>query len=169
MSTQTILGLDLFGWRVVHMAAVVVFLGNVTVTALWKALADRTRHPATIAFAQRLVTLTDWVFTAGGVALILVSGLALAWLSGRLAITPDGLVFGPGWLRWGLGLFVLSGLAWALVLIPVQIIQARMARRFAPEAPVPARYWRLARLWLWVGIAALVPPYLTLGLMVLKP
>ena len=29
-------------------------------------MADRTRDPKIIAFAQRQVTLTDWVFTFGG-------------------------------------------------------------------------------------------------------
>lgn len=159
---DTILWLDVRDWRVVHLAGVVVFLGNVTVTALWKALADRTRHPATVAFAQRLVTLTDWVFTAGGVAVILVSGYAMAWLSGWGDLSP-------GWLRWGVGLFILSGLAWGLVLIPIQIIQARMARAFDPDQPIARRYWRLSRIWLWVGIAALVPPYLTIWVMVAKP
>ncbi len=162
MDTNTILWLDAQSWRVLHLAGVVAFLGNVSVTALWKALADRTRHPATVAFAQRLVTLTDWLFTAGGVVVILVSGYALAWLTGRGDLSP-------GWLRWGLALFVLSGLAWAVVLIPIQIIQARMARRFDPDGPIPPCYWRLSRIWLWVGIAALGPPYVTLWVMVAKP
>ena len=91
---DTILWLDAQGLAGCASGGVVVFLGNVTVTALWKALADRTRHAATVAFAQRLVTLTDWVFTAGGVAVILVSGYAMAWLSGWGDLSP-------GWLRWG--------------------------------------------------------------------
>lgn len=39
-----------------------------------KTLADRTGD--VIAYAQRLVTVTDWVFTAGGVALILIGPMA---------------------------------------------------------------------------------------------
>jgi len=38
--------------------------------------ADCGRDPRVIAFAQRQVTLTDWIFTAGGVVLIL-SGAVL--------------------------------------------------------------------------------------------
>ena len=58
-------------FKVVHLFGVILFLGNIIVTGVWKVLADRTGEPRVIAYAQRLVTLTDWIFTAGGVALIL--------------------------------------------------------------------------------------------------
>jgi len=57
-------------FKVVHLFGVVIFLGNIIVTALWKVMADRTDNPRIIAYAQRLVTLTDWIFTAGGVAFL---------------------------------------------------------------------------------------------------
>ena len=44
-------------FKLIHLLGVVVFLGNVIVTALWKTLADRTREPRVIAYAQRLVML----------------------------------------------------------------------------------------------------------------
>jgi hypothetical protein len=50
---------------------VILFLGNIVVTGVWKVLVGATGEPRVIAYAQRLVTLTDWIFTAGGVALIL--------------------------------------------------------------------------------------------------
>ena len=55
-------------FKVVHLFGVILFLGNIIVTAVWKVMADRTGDPRIIAYAQRLVTLTDWIFTAGGVA-----------------------------------------------------------------------------------------------------
>ncbi|MQX36216.1 DUF2269 family protein [Roseospira navarrensis] len=163
---ETLFLLDRTEWRVVHVAGIAIFLGNVIVTAVWKALADRTGDARTIAFAQRLVTLTDWVFTAGGVALILASGYAMAALTGWL--TPWG-GFGPGWLQWGFGLFLASGVLWGAILIPIQIVQARMARRFQDGGPIPAVYWTLSRVWLWVGIVAILLPALNLYLMVVKP
>lgn len=159
---NTIAFLDLTAWRIVHFAGIAIFLGNVIVTAVWKTLADRTGDPRTVAFAQRLVTLTDWVFTAGGVALILASGYAMAVLTGR----GD---FAPTWLRWGLGLFIASGVLWGAILIPIQIVQARMARRFEQTGRIPAIYGTLSRIWLWVGIVAIVLPAFNLYLMVVKP
>ncbi len=62
-------------FKIVHMLGIVLFLGNIIVTGVWKAMADRTKNPAVIGFAQRLVTLTDWVFTFGGAILVLAGGL----------------------------------------------------------------------------------------------
>jgi len=163
---DTLFFLDRIGWRIVHFAGISLFLGNVIVTAVWKTLADRTRDPRTVAFAQRLVTLTDWVFTAGGVALILASGYAMATLAGW-RVGWGG--FEPAWLRWGFGLFIASGVLWGVILIPVQIVQARMARRFQDSGPIPAVYWTLSRVWLWVGIVAILLPTVNLYLMVVKP
>ncbi len=82
-------------WVALHVLGVVVFLGNLVVTAVWKTLADRTRDASVIAYAQRLVTITDISFTATGAALITVSGFALAddW----------GGITGPTWLTVGAG------------------------------------------------------------------
>ena len=58
-----------------HILGAVAFLGNIIITGWWKVMADRTGDARIIAFAQRQVTLTDFVFTAGGAALILATGL----------------------------------------------------------------------------------------------
>ena len=63
-----------------HILGAVIFLGNIIVTGWWKVMADRTRNPVIIAFAQRQVTLTDYIFTGGGVVLILATGLGNAIL-----------------------------------------------------------------------------------------
>jgi uncharacterized membrane protein len=108
-------------FKVIHLFGVVLFLGNIIVTAVWKMLADRTREPAVIAYAQWLVTLTDWIFTAGGVVLIVVGAYGM--------VAVGGLDLRQTWLVWGQSLFVLSGLIWVAVLIPTQIAQARLAAR----------------------------------------
>ena len=149
------------GWLLVHVVGVVLFVGNIVVTAVWKALADRTREPPVVAFAQRLVTVTDLVFTAAGAALIAISGPILA--------DDLGGVGGPGWLTAGFALFLASGAIWVLVLIPIQIAQARMARSFRDAPSVPDRYWRLARLWAVFGTVATLLPLANLYLMVVKP
>ncbi len=144
-----------------HLLGVVLFLGNIIVTALWKALADRSGSPAVNAYAQRLVTVTDVLFTATGAALIAVTGQLMA--GGRTAVlaTP--------WLTWGYALFIASGLLWVFVLIPIQLGQSRVARQFGNAVEVPARYWRLSRWWAVVGAVATLLPLVNLYLMVFKP
>lgn len=149
-------------FKSLHLLGVVVFLGNIIVTGWWKMMADRTRNPAIVAFAQHQVTLTDWVFTAGGAALVLIGGVGNAWLHGMdfLAIH---------WMAWGFWLFNLSGLLWVTILIPVQIAQARMARQFAGGGEIPERYWLLGRIWMSVGTLATLIPMFNLYWMVFKP
>src|SRR5580704_10822059 len=148
-------------FKVIHLLGVVLFLGNIIVTALWKMLADRTREPAVIAYAQWLVTLTDWIFSAGGVVLILIGAYGMAGV-GSLALRQT-------WLVWGQSLFLLSGLIWVAVLIPTQIAQARQARAFAAGGPIPESYWRLGRRWAIWGVIATIVPLCNLYFMVFKP
>jgi uncharacterized membrane protein len=148
-------------WLLVHILGVVIFLGNIIITAVWKTLADRTRDAAVIGYAQRLVTVTDIAFTTTGVALIAISGPVLA--------DDLGGVGGPAWITWGLGLFAASGVIWIGVLIPVQILQARLAREFAAAGEIPDRYWKLARIWSVFGTIATLLPLMNLYLMVFKP
>jgi uncharacterized membrane protein len=149
-------------FKFIHLLGVVVLLGNVIATGLWKALADATRSAQTVAFAQRLVILSDWVFTGSGIALILSGGYAMV-MRAHLSLLHTS------WLLWGQGLFLFSALIWALVLLPLQSAQGHMARRFAADGLIPPGYWRLARHWLGWGILATVPLVLSLGIMVLKP
>ena len=149
-------------WLMLHVLGVVLFLGNIVVTAVWKVLADRTKSPPVVAYAQRLVTRTDIAFTATGVVLILVSGHVLAEGLG-------GVFGGPTWLTIGWSLFVASGVIWVAALIPIQVAQARLARRFATEAAIPERYWRLSTLWSVFGAVATILPLANLYFMVVKP
>ena len=52
--------------KFLHVLGVIIFLGNIIVTAFWKVLADRTKNCTIISYSQRLVTYTDIVFTLTG-------------------------------------------------------------------------------------------------------
>lgn len=149
-------------WLSLHILGVVLFLGNLIVTAVWKTLADRTKNPPVVAYGQRLVTVTDLAFTATGAALIIVAGQVMAQDYG-------GVFSGPAWLTWGWSLFIASGVIWLTVLIPIEVLQARLARGFRDGGIIPERYWRLSRLWAIFGVIATILPLVTLYLMVVKP
>lgn len=148
-------------FKVVHLTGVVIFLGNIIVTGIWKVLADRTQDPRIIAYAQRLVTITDWIFTAGGVVLILLGAYGMVFTAG---LDPR-----QSWLALGQSLFVASGVIWIAILIPTQIVQARQARAFAAGGPIPETYWRHSRRWMIWGTIATVLPLANLYVMVFKP
>jgi uncharacterized membrane protein len=149
-------------FKVIHLFGVIVFLGNIIVTGVWKVLADRTGDPRIIAYAQHLVTLTDWIFTAGGVGLILVGAYGMAAVS-HLDLR------GSAWLIWGQAMFLAAGVIWVVVLIPTQILQARQARAFAKGGVIPESYWRHGRRWAIWGTIATVIPWANLYFMVFKP
>jgi len=149
-------------FKSIHLLGVVLFLGNIIVTGFWKYWADKTGNPAVVGFAQRLVTLTDWTFTFGGVVLILVGGYGMA-SAGGLDLA------GPNWLVLAQNIFIASGIIWVGILIPIQIWQARLARQFENGGEIPALYLRLNRHWYFWGIMATLIPMANLYVMVAKP
>lgn len=149
-------------YKFAHIVGIVLLVGNITVTAVWKVFADRTHNAAIVAFGQRMVTGTDFGLTFPGIVLTMVGGYG--------AMYEASYNFpGPGWLLWSQVSFAAAGVIWLGVLIPIQVKQARMAREFAGDAQVPAEYRTLARRWIVWGLVATVPLVLALYLMIDKP
>ena len=146
----------------IHILGVILIMGNIIVTAWWKVMADRTKNPSVIAFAQRQVTLTDFVFTAPGALLAVMAGDAMGY-----GFMPNS--WDIKWLIWGRGLFIASGIIWLTVLIPTQIKQARMAQSFANTQTIPDEYWRLSKRWQIFGAIAVLLPIANIYWIVFKP
>lgn len=149
-------------FKFLHILGVVMLVGNVTVTAVWKVFADRTREVTVVAFGQRLVTITDWCLTVGGIVLLVIGGYGAAMVSNLDLL-------GARWLVWGQVLLAISGLIWMAILIPAQMLQGKAARSFANGGEIPESYRRDARRWLFWGIVATVPLVAALWVMVFKP
>ena len=143
--------------KVIHILGAVLFLGNIIVTGWWKVMADRTKNPQIIAFAQRQVTVTDWVFTTGAVLLLS--------LTGTLNVLSNW-SYSMKWVHMGLGFF--SGIIWVAVLIPTQIKQAKMAAIFAKTGEITEEYWKLCRRWNIWGAIAILTPLITIYFMTFK-
>ncbi len=147
--------------KALHILGAMLFVGNIMVTALWKFMADRSRSAGIIAYAQRMVTLTDFAFTTVGAGLLIATGWTMARTLGGVAEVY--------WIRMGWHLLLASVLLWGLVLIPVQVLQAQVARKFQLGGPIPERYWGLARVWYVLGAVAVALPVANLYFMVFKP
>ncbi len=145
-----------------HILGAVLLLGNITVTAWWKSMANRTNNPMVVAFAQRQVTLTDFIFTLPGAILIVASGDYISYfmMQDSWSIT---------WVAWGRILFILSGLIWIFILVPVQIKQAKLAREFTYGHAIPDIYWKLNKYWYQFGVVAVLLPLGNIYWMVFKP
>ena len=68
--------------KFLHVTGVAMLMGNITVTAIWKFFADRDGRPQVLAFAQKLVTYTDWSMTFWGVVLIMGGGYFMVFAAG---------------------------------------------------------------------------------------
>lgn len=149
--------------KLLHVAAVIIFLGNITTGLFWKAHADRTRDPRIIAHACDGIIRSDRLFTLPGVMLILVAGFAAAGVGGF----P---ILGTGWILWSLVLFAVSGLAFMFRVAPLQRRLRALAREGSAEGEFDwERYHALSRQWELWGAVALLTPVAALVLMVLKP
>jgi len=137
-------------------------VGNAIVTLIWKLVADRTRDPRVLVFAQRLVVITDVWFTVGGVVLLALGGYGAALVAGLDLLSV-------GWLLWGQGLLAISGALWAGVLIPAQIRQGRQARTFVERGEIPASYWQAGLRWALWGVVATLLLLIAIGVMVANP
>lgn len=149
-------------FKFVHVTGIIMLMGNITATAIWKFFADRTGDARIIGFAQRLVTITDWSLTFWGIVLTIVGGYGALWVAGMSPV-------GEAWLVWSQGLFVAAGLVWLGLLVPIQVRQARTAKAFAGGGEVPEGYRRDCRRWIIWGLVGTVPLVAATWLMVAKP
>jgi uncharacterized membrane protein len=143
--------------KVVHLLCACLFLGNVIVSGVWAALAERTGRHEIIKFSNRMVLLTDVLFTATGALGVVITG--------HLMADRFGGDTAHGWITWSYMLFGLSGLIWACVLVPIQLRQRTLLARFDH---ITADYLRLSRVWQIAGAVATILPLPIIYLMVTK-
>ena len=148
--------------KLVHILAVVLFLGNIITGLFWHRHAQATRDPRLLAHAMDGIIRSDRLFTMPGVIVIIASGVFAAVQAGMPLLRT-------GWIAWTLILFGISGLIFMFRVAPLQrqlrsLAQAGMAGGFDYGG-----YHRLARRWDMWGAAALLTPAAGLVLMVLKP
>jgi uncharacterized membrane protein len=146
-----------------HVFGVVLFLGNIVVTAFWKVFADLTHDKRIIKYAQKLVTYTDLYFTAPGILIITTTGIYM------LLSNNYGHYLQMSSIKWGLICFIASGMIWISILVPTQIRLHRMTNTFGENESIPDLYWRYEKCWMLFGSIATILPLITLFLMTFNP
>ena len=149
--------------KVLHMLAVVLFLGNIITGLFWKAHGDRTADPRIMAHTLDGIIRSDRWFTLPGVFLIVALGVAAA-LVGHLPLLRTT------WISISILLFTISGLAFGLRVAPLQVRLRALAMTAAAGGTWDTElYHRLSRRWEFWGVVAIRMPLAALGLMVFKP
>jgi len=148
-------------WKLLHVAAVVIFLGNISTGAFWAARAHKTHDLRLIASTFDSIIRSDRWFTIPGVIGIIGGGVGAA-LSGDLPI------LGTGWILWSIVLFAISGLVFG-VLAPLQRQILRLTSTADHASGVWDPYETMYRQWSLWGAFALITPVAAFVIMVTKP
>ena len=148
--------------KLVHVFAVILFLGNIITGVFWMRMADRTRDLAIICFAMRGINRSDKWFTIPGVIVITAGGIAAA-IEGGLPLLRTG------WIFWSLVMFSISGIIFSVKLAPLQREIARITAHSGEENEFNWTYYssRLRQWEIW-GLIAILTPLAALVMMVLK-
>lgn len=149
--------------KLIHIAAVIAFLGNITTGVFWHRHAARTRNPRLLAHTMDGIIRSDRLFTNPGAFLLVASGIAAAIAGGHPILRT-------GWIFWALMLFAVSGLVFLLRVAPLQRQMRALAEAGVRDGEFYfGSYHRLARQWEFWGAVALLTSLAGLVLMVLKP
>jgi len=149
--------------KLLHVLAVVMFIGNIVTGVFWHRHAARTRNPRLLAHTMDGVIRSDRLFTMPGVIVIIATGV-LAALAGGLPLLRTG------WILWTIVLFAISGLVFMAFVAPLQRRLLALAQAGSAQGNFDyGAYARLARRWEFWGAVALLTPAAGLALMVLKP
>ena len=153
-----------FGWHLaLHIAGAAMLIGNALVMAAWLSIAGFAGSDGAKRRAARAVNHGDVWFTVPGVILILLNGSAMvaARYGGPTAFTTTA------WIAAGLVLLTLTGLVWALRLVPTQLAMYRLTNA---AGPLNAAAFR-SRLITWSkwGVIATALPVLAVVVMTTKP
>lgn len=145
----------------IHIISSVLLVGMGFGSAFYLYFVHRTRNAIAIAEVIRLVVRADYWFTAPAVVIQPLTGFAMLSIAGY-SLTQT-------WLLWTFALYAVAGACW----LPVVWLQIKMLKIAGTatqyNAELPARYWRYARYWEWLGYPAFLSVLVIYGLMVFKP
>lgn len=105
--------MDYLYFKLIHLGAVILFLGNIITGLFWMRIAVKTKDLKIISHTIKGIIQSNKYFTVPGVIVIIASGI-MAAIYGHLPI------LGTGWILWSIVLFSISGLAFAFKVAPLQ-------------------------------------------------
>lgn len=149
--------------KLLHIIAVILFLGNIITGWFWKYHADRTTDPRIIAHAFEGIIRSDRWFTIPGVIVITLAGIGTA-------VVGQYPLLHTGWILWSIILFAISGAIFSWKVAPLQVRIADLARTAADSSQMNwDSYHALSRAWEIWGFISLLLPVAAVALMVFKP
>ena len=146
-------------WKLLHVLAVIVFLGNITIGAFWKIQADKSTDRLKIAETFKNLIKADRIFTMPSVTILFIFGMGAA-MQGNLSLVETP------WILWSIVMLIISAFIFMSKLVPLQkqiLALANDEEKFSWDV-----YLTLSRKWNIWGTIATITPYIAVVLMVLK-
>ena len=144
-----------------HIVSSVLLVGTGFGSAFYLFFVNKSKNLEAQAIVSRLVCRADWWFTTPTVILQPITGIAMATIAGWPLTTPCIII--------SLVLYVFAGVCW----LPVVWIQLKMAKlaqlALQNKTALPPEYWKLAKIWEWLGYPAFIAMVVIFYLMVNKP
>jgi len=149
-------------WKLLHIASVVIFLGNITTGLFWARHAHKSRDFSLVAATFEGIVRSDRLMTIPGVIGIVISGVATA-------IGQHVPILSTGWVLWGIVLFSISGIVFGMRVAPLQRKIVDLARKADSNQQDWDTYVQIFKKWELWGLVALIMPVIAMVIMVLKP
>ena len=147
--------------KLVHIVAVIIFLGNIITGLFWMKQADKTKDLNIISFTIKGIRDSDRLFTIPGVIIILIGGFGAA-LHNSIPLLKTG------WIFWPIVLFSISGIAFGWKLAPLQKEIYKLTATAENESFDWGVYKRKLHEWEQWGLVAMLTPAIAVAMMVLK-
>jgi len=141
-------------WKLIHVASVIIFLGNIITGLFWAVRANKTHDFKLIASTFQGIMQSDRYFTLPGI---------VAAIHGRIPI------LGTGWILWPIILFSISGIIFSVYVTPLQKKIANYALNTVDSESSWNTYEKMYKQWEVWGFLATVTPVAAMVIMILKP
>jgi len=148
-------------FKLIHISAVILFLGNIITGLFWMKQADKTNNLSIVSFTMKGIISSDRWFTIPGVIIITGAGISAA-LQNHIPIIRTG------WIFWPIILFTFSGIVFSIRLVPLQKKIYELTCNTVQENFNWQLYRKNLLKWERWGLIALIFPLIALILMVLK-
>lgn len=154
--------MDYIFFKLVHLLAVMLFLGNITTGIFWMHFAVKSKDLKIISYTMKGIIVADRLFTIPGVIIITVGGI-MAAIYGHFPI------LGTGWILWSIILFSISGIAFGLKVAPLQKRIYNLTINKENETDFDwVNFSRIIIQWDIWGLVALLTPLAAFVMMILK-
>jgi uncharacterized membrane protein len=150
--------------KVIHISAVVIFLGNIITGLFWMIHAKKTGSPSIVSHTMKGIIKSDKWFTLPGVLIIIAGGFAAA-------IRADIPILRTGWIFWSIVLFSISGIVFAWKLVPLQQRIYKVSFQMSLDGKTTQGWTDFEKMhteWEAWGAVSLITPLVALVLMILK-